>query len=187
MGVDPGEIYSPGARAGRRPLNAANFRFDTATSHLVGSGSLKQKACDNFAAIELSQLLDREAPSHGRREAHPGALRGLGRHSAGARLLAGPGRLRLAFVASRHRVVLRAWLWQPWRPRPEWRLSVMRSRPGSSIRPMGWERIWIAPSTNWTDWPPRSPPKRDGVAGEESWCFEAVPGVPACRDGSSGR
>ncbi len=61
MGVDPGEIYSPGAGAGRRPLNAANFRFDAEVSCLVGSGSLKQKTRDNFAAIELSRLLDREA------------------------------------------------------------------------------------------------------------------------------
>lgn len=61
MGVDPGEIYSPGAGAGRRRLNAGNFRFDAEMSRLVGSGSLKQKARDNFTAIELSQLLDREA------------------------------------------------------------------------------------------------------------------------------
>ena len=61
MGVDPGEIYSPGAGAGRRALNAANFRFDAEMTRLVGSGSLKQKARDNFAAIELSQFLDREA------------------------------------------------------------------------------------------------------------------------------
>ena len=61
MGVDPGEIYSPGAGAGRRALNSANFRFNAAATQLVGSGSLRQKARDNFAAIELSQLLDREA------------------------------------------------------------------------------------------------------------------------------
>ena len=61
MGIDPGEVYSPGARVGRQPLNAANFRFDAATSLRVGQGSLKQKARANLAAIELSRLLDREA------------------------------------------------------------------------------------------------------------------------------
>ncbi len=60
MGVDPGEIYSPGAGAGRRALNAANFRFSAEDTRLVGLGSLKQKARDNFAAIELVQRLDQE-------------------------------------------------------------------------------------------------------------------------------
>ncbi len=61
MGVDPGEVYSPGAGAGRRPLNTANFRFGADELARVGVGSLRQKARDNFAAIELSQLLEREA------------------------------------------------------------------------------------------------------------------------------
>ena len=60
-GVDPREIYSLGVGAGRRQLNAGNFRFDAEANRLVGAGSLKQKARDNFAAIELSQLLDQEA------------------------------------------------------------------------------------------------------------------------------
>ena len=57
MGVDPGEIYSPAAREPER-LNARNYRI-TAKDQL-GAGSLKQKARDNFAAIELVQTLDIE-------------------------------------------------------------------------------------------------------------------------------
>jgi N12 class adenine-specific DNA methylase len=60
LGIDQGEIYSPGAGAGRRPLNAANFRFGADERRNVGQGSLKQKAHDNFAAIELAQQLDRQ-------------------------------------------------------------------------------------------------------------------------------
>jgi N12 class adenine-specific DNA methylase/adenine-specific DNA methylase len=57
MGVDPGEIYSPASREPER-LNGRNYRI-TAEDRL-GVGSLKQKARDNFAAIELVQRLDRE-------------------------------------------------------------------------------------------------------------------------------
>jgi N12 class adenine-specific DNA methylase len=57
MGVGPGEIYSPAAREPEH-LNGRNYRI-TAEDRL-GAGSLKQKARDNFAAIELVQQLDRD-------------------------------------------------------------------------------------------------------------------------------
>ena len=57
MGVGPGEIYSPASREPER-LNGRNYRI-TAEDRL-GVGSLKQKARDNFAAIELVQRLDRD-------------------------------------------------------------------------------------------------------------------------------
>ena len=58
MGIDPGEVYSPAARAPER-LNGQNYRITPADN--LGAGSLKQKARDNFAAIELAQRLDAEA------------------------------------------------------------------------------------------------------------------------------
>ena len=50
VGIGAGEVYSPAAREPER-LNARNYRI-TAEDRL-GAGSLKQKARDNFAAIEL--------------------------------------------------------------------------------------------------------------------------------------
>ncbi len=57
MGVDPGEVYSPAAREPER-LNQRNYRITAADQ--LGAGGLKQKARDNFAAIELTQRLDAE-------------------------------------------------------------------------------------------------------------------------------
>jgi N12 class adenine-specific DNA methylase len=67
VGVGEGEIYSPAAREPER-LNGRNYRI-TAEDQL-GAGSLKQKARDNFAAIELIRRLDvsgREATDEERR------------------------------------------------------------------------------------------------------------------------
>jgi N12 class adenine-specific DNA methylase len=58
VGIDPGEVYSPAAREPER-LNERNYRITPADN--LGAGSLKQKARDNFAAIELAQRLDAEA------------------------------------------------------------------------------------------------------------------------------
>jgi hypothetical protein len=57
VGVDPGEVYSPAAREPER-LNQRNYRITPADQ--LGAGGLKQKARDNFAAIELAQRLDAE-------------------------------------------------------------------------------------------------------------------------------
>ena len=57
MGIDPREVYSPAAREPER-LNTRNYRITPADS--LGAGSLKQKARENFAAIELAQRLDAE-------------------------------------------------------------------------------------------------------------------------------
>ena len=60
MGIGPGEVYSPAAREPER-LNERNYRITPADN--LGAGSLKQKARDNFAAIELAQRLDAEGRS----------------------------------------------------------------------------------------------------------------------------
>ena len=57
MGIGAGEVYSPTAREPER-LNARNYRI-TAEDPL-GASSLKQKARENFAAIELAQRLGAE-------------------------------------------------------------------------------------------------------------------------------
>jgi N12 class adenine-specific DNA methylase len=57
VGVDPGEVYSPAARDPER-LNTRNYRITP--SDQLGAGGLKQKAWDNFAAIEIAQRLDAE-------------------------------------------------------------------------------------------------------------------------------
>jgi N12 class adenine-specific DNA methylase/adenine-specific DNA methylase len=60
VGVNPGEVHPPAARESER-LNERNYRITPADQ--LGVGSLKQKARDNFAAIELAQRLDREQRS----------------------------------------------------------------------------------------------------------------------------
>ena len=57
LGVGAGEVYSPADREPER-LNGRNYRIGAADA--LGSGSLKQKARDNFAAIELVHRLDAE-------------------------------------------------------------------------------------------------------------------------------
>lgn len=57
MGADSGEVYSPPARVAER-LNRRNYRIQAADQ--LGAGSLKQKARDNLAAIELVQRLENE-------------------------------------------------------------------------------------------------------------------------------
>ena len=69
MGIGAGEVYSPAAREPER-LNARNYRITP--EDRLGIGSLKQKARDNFAAIELVQRLDGEG-----REATPEERRTL--------------------------------------------------------------------------------------------------------------
>lgn len=56
MGIDPGEVYSPAAGAGR--LNERNYRISP--SGTLGVGSLKEKFRANVAAIETLQRLERE-------------------------------------------------------------------------------------------------------------------------------
>jgi len=55
VGIDPGEIYTPAAREPER-LNGRNYRIGDADR--LGEGSLKQKARDNFAAIEVLRKLE---------------------------------------------------------------------------------------------------------------------------------
>ena len=57
MGVGAGEVYSPAVREIER-LNLRNYRI--APDDGLGSGSLTQKARDNFAAIELLHRLEEE-------------------------------------------------------------------------------------------------------------------------------
>ena len=57
VGVGEGEVYSPAAREPER-LNVRNYQIGATDA--LGSGSLKQKARDNFAAIELVHRLDAE-------------------------------------------------------------------------------------------------------------------------------
>ena len=57
VGIDPGEVHSPAARSDA-PLNTRSYRI--AAKDQLGSGSQKQKARGNFAAIELVRRLDAE-------------------------------------------------------------------------------------------------------------------------------
>ena len=57
LGVGEGEVYSPAAREPER-LNVRNYRVGATDA--LGSGSQKQKARGNFAAIELVRRLDAE-------------------------------------------------------------------------------------------------------------------------------
>lgn len=57
VGIGAGEVHSPPAREPER-LKARNYRITSADR--LGAGSLKQKAQDNFAAIELVQRLTGE-------------------------------------------------------------------------------------------------------------------------------